>query len=50
MGSSQTKDFKIGICCFSTKDAVLKEYKAKTGFLGIRMEQHVYAQAVVSVS
>jgi len=28
--SAQTKDHKIGICCFSTKHAALKSKKAKT--------------------
>ena len=30
--SGQIKDFKIGICCFSAKQAALK-----TGWLGIRI-------------
>ena len=30
--SGQTKDYKIGICCFSAKYAVLGE-RAKTGWL-----------------
>ena len=33
--SGQTKDYKIGICCFSTKHAALR--RAKTGWLGIRI-------------
>jgi hypothetical protein len=32
--SDQTKDFKIGMCCFSTKHA---SFRAKTGWLGIRI-------------
>jgi hypothetical protein len=32
--SGQTKDYKIGICCFSTKLTVLR---AKIGWLGIRI-------------
>ena len=52
--SVQTKDFKIGICCFSAKHAALGE-RAKTGWLGIRIlsvrvERHVYPRIVVSVS
>jgi hypothetical protein len=34
--SSQTKDYEIGICCFSARHAALGE-KAKTGWLGIRI-------------
>jgi len=32
--SGQIKDYKIGICCFSAKDAAIRR-KAKTGWLGI---------------
>jgi hypothetical protein len=32
----QTKDYKIGICCFSAKNAVLRE-RAKTSRHGIRI-------------
>ena len=32
--SGQTKDYEIGICCFSTKHAALRR-KSKTGWLGI---------------
>ena len=34
--SGQTKDYEIGICCFSAKNAVLRE-RAKNGWLGIRI-------------
>ena len=34
--SCQTKDYEIGICCFSAKHAVLGE-RAKTGWLGNRI-------------
>ena len=34
--SDQSKDFEIGICCFSAKLAALRE-RAKTGWLGIRI-------------
>jgi len=35
--SSQTKDYKTGICFFSFKHAALKSKIAKTGWLGIRI-------------
>ena len=36
--SDQTKDYKIGICYFSAKDAALgKKRGAKTGWIGIRI-------------
>jgi hypothetical protein len=35
--SGQTKDYKIGICCFSAKHTVLRR-KSKTGWLGIRLK------------
>ena len=34
--SGQTKDYKIGVCCFSAKQAALRR-KRKTGWLGIRI-------------
>jgi len=34
--SDQTKDYKIVICCFSAKQAALRE-RANTGWLGIRI-------------
>jgi hypothetical protein len=34
--SDQTVDYKIGICCSSTKHTTLKE-RAKIGWLGIRI-------------
>ena len=34
--SGQTKDYNIGICCFSAKHAALRR-KSKTGWLGIRI-------------
>jgi hypothetical protein len=35
----QTKDYEIGICCFSAKHAALRRERerAKTGWLGIRI-------------
>ena len=36
--SDQTKDYKIGICCFSAKHAAFNlGERAKTGWLGIRI-------------
>ena len=34
--SGQTKDYEIGICCFSSKHAALRE-RATTGWHGIRI-------------
>jgi len=34
---SQTKDYNIGICCFSPKHAALQGVRAKTGWLGIKI-------------
>jgi hypothetical protein len=34
--SGQTKNYKIGMCCFSAKHAALRR-KSKTGWLGIRI-------------
>ena len=49
--SCQTKDYKIGICCFSTKHAILRR-KSKD-WLALNQDnvnQHVCQQTVVSVS
>jgi hypothetical protein len=46
--SGQTKDYKIGICCFSAKYASLRS-KTKDWF-GSEVERHVYPQTFVSVS
>jgi hypothetical protein len=36
--SGQTKDYTIGMCCFSAKHAALRlGVRAKTGWLGIRI-------------
>ena len=36
--SGQTKEYKIGMCCFSAKHILsIKEIRAKTGWLGIRI-------------
>jgi hypothetical protein len=45
--SGQTKDYKIGISCFSAKHAALRR-KSKDWLA--RMERHVYPLTVVSVS
>ena len=53
--SGQTKDDKIGICCFSAKHAALRR-KSKDWLSRNRdnvsecMGRHVYPQTVVSVS
>jgi len=50
----QTKDYKIGICCFYTKHASLrkksKDWLAWNQNKYVRVERHVYPQIVVSVS
>ena len=35
--SCQSKDYKIGICCFSAKHAALRRKGMQTGWLGIRI-------------
>ena len=51
--SGQTKDYEIGICCFSAKHASLRR-KRKTGWLGIRIMcpsgATCLSRSVVSVS
>ena len=52
--SGQTKDYKIGICCFSAKYAELRRKRQR--LVGSesekcdRVERHVYPRTVVSVS
>jgi len=48
--SCQTKDYAIGICCFTAKHTALRR-KRKTDWLGIRIrvERHVYPRTIVSV-
>ena len=50
----QTKAYKIGICCFSTKRAALwnksKDWLARNQDNVSRVEQHVYLWNVLSVS
>jgi hypothetical protein len=52
--SGQTKDYKIGISCFSTKHAALrkksKDWLARNQNNVSTVEQHVYPRIVVSVS
>jgi hypothetical protein len=53
--SAQTKDYKIGICCFSTKHAALIKEKEQR-LVGsesekcVRVGRHVYPRTVVSTS
>ena len=44
--SSQSKHYKLGICCFSSNHTALRR-KRKTGWLGLR--RHAYPKIVVSV-
>ena len=52
--SGQTKDYKIGMCCFSAKCAALRRKRQR--LVGsesekcARVERHVYPRTVVSVS
>ena len=52
--SGQTKDCKIGICCFSTKQATLrrksKDWLARNQDNVSGVERHAYPRIVVSVS
>ena len=34
---NQTKDYKIGICCFSPKNAALQGVRSNTGWFGIKI-------------
>jgi len=45
----QMKNYKIGICCFSGKHAVLRR-KNKDWFARKQDKLHVYPQTVVSMS
>ena len=51
----QTKDYEIGICCFSTKHAALRNtskdwLKWNQDNVTNNVERHVYLRTVVSVS
>jgi hypothetical protein len=50
----QTKDYKIGICCFSAKHTTLrrknKDWLGRNQNNVSRVERHVYLQTVVLVS
>jgi hypothetical protein len=52
--SGQTKDYKIGICCFSAKHAALrsknKNWLAQNQDNVSRVGRHVYRRTVVSVN
>ena len=52
--SGQSKDYKIGICCFSAKHTALRR-KSKDWFVRnqnnvSRVERYVYPQTIISVS
>ena len=51
--SGQTKDYEIGICCFSAKHAALrrksKDWLARNQDNVSRVGRHVYPQTFVSV-
>ena len=47
--TGQTKDYEIGICCFSAKYAVLR-CKSKDSGQYAQVERHVYLWSVVQVS
>ena len=50
--SGQTKDYKIGVCCFSAKNAALrrksKDWLARNQNNVFRVERHIYPMTVVS--
>jgi len=52
--SGQTKEYKIGICCFSANHAALrrksKDWLARNQDNVFEVERHVYPRTVVSVS
>jgi hypothetical protein len=51
--SGKTKDYKIGMCCFSTKHAALSRKSRRVALESgkcARVERHVYPRTVVSVS
>ena len=50
--SCQTKDYKIGICCFSAKHTALRRkiWLARNRNNVVRVERHVYPLIVVSVN
>jgi hypothetical protein len=49
-----SKDYEIGICCFSAKHAAIrrksKDWLARNHVFCVRVGQHVYSQTVVSVN
>ena len=47
--SGQTKDYKIGIYCFSAKEKEHRLVGSKSEYC-VRVERHVYSQTVVLVS
>jgi hypothetical protein len=52
--SGQTKEYKIGICCFSTKHESLKskskDWLARNQKKCVRVERHIYPRTVVAVN
>ena len=46
--SGQTKDYKIGICCFSTKHVALRRKSSESGYC-IRVGQHVYLTIILEI-
>jgi hypothetical protein len=46
--SGQTKDYKIGFCCFSVKHAALRSKSKDWMAQNQKVERHVYPQTVVS--
>ena len=52
--SGQTKNYRIGICCFSAKHAVLrrksKDWLSRNQVYCVRVGRHVYQRTAVSVS
>jgi hypothetical protein len=51
LASTQTKDYKIGMCCFSSNQVALRHRLAGSeSKLCIQVDRHVYPRTVVSVS
>ena len=46
--SGQTKDYKIGICCFSTKHVALRRKSKESGYC-IRVGWHVYLTIILEI-
>jgi hypothetical protein len=51
LASTQTKDYKIGMCCFSSNQVALRHrLVGSESKLCIQVDRHVYPRTVVSVS